>query len=184
MNKERLNVDFRKRLSVLASWMGGLIVLISAIAISIDVLTRNLVGRSYLQSFELSQYGFAIAVAFGLSAGVVGRDHIRIDVLVNVLPDAVKRLMHFVSILSLVVISVMLAYFAFELTWDSFNRGARSPTSLRIHTWLPQSIWTLGLFVFAAVSIWTFIASLKCLVTRDYRACDSLIGLQGPEDHK
>ncbi|HLV77760.1 MAG TPA: TRAP transporter small permease [Marinobacter sp.] len=184
MDKQRPSGDFRQRLSVLSSWMGGFIVLISAVAISIDVLTRNLVGRSYLQSFELSQYGFAIAVAFGLSAGVVGRDHIRIDVLVNVLPAAAKRFLNLVSILSLVVISALLAYFAFELTWDSYNRGARSPTSLRVYTWIPQSVWTLGLVVFAAVNVWTFFKSLKCLVIRDYRTCDSLIGLQGPEDHK
>jgi|SRR5690554_3488433 len=184
MNKKRPNIDFRHRLPRLASWMGGSIVLLSAVAITIDVLTRNLVGRSYLQSFELSQYGFAIAVAFGLSAGVVNRDHIRIDVLVNALPVTLRRLLNFVSIASLVLLSALLAYFAFDLTWDSYTRGARSPTSLRVYTWIPQSIWMLGLFVFAAVSIWTLLKSIKSLVIKDYRTCDSLIGLPGPEDHK
>ncbi|WP_421842391.1 TRAP transporter small permease [Marinobacter algicola] len=183
MKQERPHLDFLQRFSVVASWLGGVIVLASAIAISFDVLTRNMLGKTYLQSFELSQYGFAIAVAFGLSAGVVGRDHIRIDVLANVIPKNVRRILHFISIISLVIISALLAYFAVELTIDSYNRGARSPTSLRLYTWIPQAVWALGLCIFAMVSVWTLIKSVRCLVRKDYKSCDSLIGFQGSNDN-
>lgn len=183
MDNPKPQYSVLQRVSVAASWFGGAIILVCAIAISTDVITRNLFNASYLQSFELSQYGFAIAVAFGMSAGVIGRDHIRIDVLANVLPGKLRRVLHLVSSISLVIMSILFCYFAIELALDSFSRGSRSATSLRIYSWIPQSIWAFGLCVFVIVSVWTLIKSVKCLLTRDYKSCDSLIGFQGDLDH-
>ena len=58
---------------------GGLLLLVAAIIIGVDIVLRYTVSRSIGGADELSGYALAIATAWGLSFALVHRAHIRID---------------------------------------------------------------------------------------------------------
>jgi TRAP-type C4-dicarboxylate transport system permease small subunit len=53
--------------SRVAAVFGGLVILICAVLISIDVVARIVLGRILVESFELSRFLFAVAVVFAMA---------------------------------------------------------------------------------------------------------------------
>lgn len=153
-NKEPRHMDPGRRLGVWLSWAGGALILLCAFAVSLDVITRKLLGQTFLESFELTRYAFAIAIAFGFSTTALSLSHIRIDVLYNALPRAVCLFLDVVSMLSLAGLAAFLAWYGWDLALDSLVRGSRSPTGLRMPLAVPQILWASGLTLFFLSCVW------------------------------
>jgi TRAP-type C4-dicarboxylate transport system permease small subunit len=129
--------------------LGGLMVMLIAIGVSVDVLTRNLTGETMLNSYEFSTYLFAIAISFGMSYTALGGAHIRVDVLQARFPTRLRRALDFVSFLSL----ALLTYFAVRLAYLSLTRGVASSSDIAVPLGIPQGIWAIGFAIFALTCV-------------------------------
>lgn len=133
--------------------LGGLMVMLIAIGVSVDVLTRNVTGETMLNSYEFSTYLFAIAISFGMSYTALGGAHIRVDVLQARFPTPLRRALDFVSFLSLALLAIMLTYFAARLAYLSLTRGVASSSDIAVPLGIPQGIWAIGFAIFALTCV-------------------------------
>lgn len=136
------------------AWIAGLLMLLAAVLVSLDVLARNLLASTFFESFELSTYAFAISVTLGLSYALTSKAHIRIEVVYNLLPSKIRVVLDFFAIASLAAAASVLFWFASQTVLDSYDIGARSNTTLGVPMVVPQGIWLAGLGWFAVTAFW------------------------------
>ena len=150
-------MDWKKnRIHLLAKYsarLAGCTILASAVLISLEVICRNLGINFSLYSFELTNYGFACAVAFALSYATTQRSHIRIDIFYRLAPLTMKAILDIASMFTLFLLASGMSYYAWKVVIHSAKLNARPNTSLDIPLAIPQAIWATGLTSFAFVSV-------------------------------
>ena len=67
------------KLSRIAVWFGGIALLISAVIVTLDVLSRKIFGVTMSGSDEISGYVFAASTTLAYSYCLINRANIRID---------------------------------------------------------------------------------------------------------
>jgi TRAP-type C4-dicarboxylate transport system permease small subunit len=130
------------------AWIGGGLMLLSAVLISLDVITRNLFASTFFESFELSTYALAATVSFGFAYALTSKAHIRIEVLYVLMPAPARRALDLLAILALFAMTVALAWFGGQTAMVSWSMGARSNSALSLPLAVPQGIWAVGLIWF------------------------------------
>lgn len=153
------------RISRWFAWGGGALILASAALITLDVMFRNLTKSTFFESFELSGYAFAISTSFGLAFAFFSKAHIRIEVVYNLLPRTARAWLDVLSVLTLAVIAVVLAYWCTHTMWQNAVSGARSNSTLGLRIAIPQAIWLAGLLWFAVVVTATGVVALLRMLT-------------------
>ena len=144
--------------------IGGAMMLVCAILVSLDVVVRAAFKVTYFESFELSTYAFAIATALGLSYALVSRAHIRIEVLYMLLPARRRGWVDLFAYVVLAVCALTLLYWSAQLVLGNYQSGARSNSSLSLPLVIPQGIWLVGLAWFALLSVlYTLLGLRLCL---------------------
>ena len=134
------------------AWIGGLLLFLAAILVSAEVVLRNLAGVAVLHSFELTNYLFATAVAFGLAHTLACRSHIRIDILYAVLPALARALLDLLALVGMTALGALYASQAWRTVALSADLGAVSNTTLAVPLVIPQGLWALGLTWFTLVA--------------------------------
>ncbi|WP_240722623.1 TRAP transporter small permease subunit [Poseidonocella sp. HB161398] len=138
------------RLSQVAVWIGGAMMLLAALMVSADVLSRKLFGVTMGGSDEISGYLFAISTAFAFPYALLCRANVRIDVAYARLPARLRGLADIFAL-------ALLGAFAAVVTWRilatvriTWENGAHSITPLRVPLILPQGLWLAGWGLFCA----------------------------------
>ena len=81
--------------------------MLSAIMVTLDVLSRKLIGFTISGSDEISGYVFAAGTAWAYSYCLLTRSNIRIDALYNLLPVPVRAVL---DVLGLALLLFFMAY--------------------------------------------------------------------------
>jgi TRAP-type C4-dicarboxylate transport system permease small subunit len=174
-NADRLLPDepLPQRISRVLAWIAGAMVLFGcSLLISIDVLTRFFFKRGMVESFEISGYALAACIGLGLAFTVTSKSNIRVDILLDALPRPMRVASDILAALALAVIALTLAWFAWQTLAQSYAMNAKSVSVLII----PQSIWWVGLFWFAAMSVIVPVQAIIRLIKGDGHGFDRLIG--------
>lgn len=165
-----------ERVSRLLAWVAGGIVLFGcAVPISIDVVSRAVIGRTLLESFEISGYALAACIGLGMGYTVTSKANIRVDILTAKLPGSLRIVFDLAAAIALAVIAVALAWYAYDVLAESWKLGARSQSTLRVPLILPQGIWWLGFVWFATVACLTPLFAIMRLLVRDRQGAETLI---------
>lgn len=153
---------------------GGVMIILIALAVAVDVVSRNLTGGTVLNSFELSAYLFAVAVTFGMSYTALAGAHIRVDVLLPHLPLPVRRLLDFSAFVSMAGLALVFAYCAVELTLESLAKGVTSSSAAAVPLGLPQMVWAAGLVIFALTACLLALRHGLCLLQGNGAGADRI----------
>ncbi len=166
------------RVSRYLAWAAGAILLVGcAGSITLDVVLRYFLNRTVLESFEVSGYAFAAAVALGMAYTVACKSNIRIDLIARKLPRGPRVALDVMAHLAILLVAGTIAWYA-GWTWaESLRLDAKSISSLQVPLVLPQGIWLLGLLWFAVFSLLVAGRSALLLLKRDI---DGVAGLIGP----
>ncbi|SFM51829.1 TRAP transporter small permease subunit [Marinobacter pelagius] len=140
---------------------GGLLILLTVILVTIEVLSRQFFGRSNVHATEITGYVMAISTSWAFAYTLMRKAHIRIDALYLKFPVSVRGVLDLVALLSLALFCVLVVGAAFGVTEHSFSGGARANTPLGTPVWIPQALWFLGLVWF---SIAVVLMSLRVLL--------------------
>src|SRR5262245_40712009 len=92
--------------------VGGALLLIASIVICIDITLRYTLSWTVGGADELSGYALAIASAWGLSAAVLTRSHIRIDTVYMRVRTRVRAVLDLVSLAAFVFFFSLVPYHA------------------------------------------------------------------------
>ncbi|MEP5731941.1 MAG: TRAP transporter small permease [Sulfitobacter sp.] len=165
------------------AWVaGGAILFGCASPIAIDVVSRALVGRTVIESFEISSYAFAACIGLGMGFTVSSKANIRVDILTAKLPRPLRLVFDLTASLALAITALALAWYSFDVLSQSWKLGARSQSTLQVPLLFPQSIWWMGFVWFAAVACLTPIFAILRLVTKDVDGAEALISTPNLSD--
>lgn len=166
-----------QRISRILAWIAGAIVLFGcSLLISIDVVTRFFFRRGMVESFEISGYALAACIGLGLAFTVTSKANIRVDILLDALPDRIRVACDLLASAALAVIAVALAWFAYGTLAQSWALNAKSVSLLQVPMVIPQGIWCVGLVWFACMAVLIPIQAIARLIARDRVGFDALIG--------
>lgn len=134
-------------------WLGGLLILIAALLIAIDVTLRAGFNMSIGGADELSGYALAIGTAWALGAALLDRAHIRIDSLYVLFPLRLRLALDLAAIVLFLIFFGLIGWHGLGVFTQSWVAGSRSQSALEVPLIFPQGIWLVGLAVFLVTSI-------------------------------
>lgn len=165
-----------ENLSRWLAWAAGAVILFGcALPISIDVVSRALIGRTLLESFEVSGYALAACIGLGMGYTVTSKANIRVDILTAKLPRRIRLFFDLVASVALATTAFALAWYSFSVLEESWRLGARSQSTLQVPLILPQGVWWLGFVWFATVACLTPLLAVSRLLVRDLDGAEALI---------
>jgi TRAP-type C4-dicarboxylate transport system permease small subunit len=156
--------------------LAGWVYLAGAIFVSANVISRRYLGFSSPAVVEITGYLLAFGISWGLADTLIGKGHIRIDVLVNRLPRRPRAYMHVLALLFLLVFGAMLTVRAWQVVEESWELDATDTTALSIPLVIPQGLWAIGLTMFLVVLVRLMIAGTNLLVRTRYEELEELVG--------
>ena len=115
--------------------LAGLTIAVLAVLMSVDIAIRNIGIGSLPWIVEVSEY--ALFVSTFLAAPWVLRlgAHVRVDLVLNIVPAGVSRVMEIVVDAAGVVISGVLGWYGLAATVDSFRLGGIIVKQLAVPEW-------------------------------------------------
>jgi len=165
------------RISRYLAWLSGGILLVGcAGSITVDVVLRYFLNRTVVESFEISGYAFAAAVALGMAYTISCKSNIRIDLLANRLPLLPRVILDLVAHLAILAVAATIAWYALQTWLQSLKLDAKSITILQVPLILPQGIWLLGLLWFALFAAMVAWSAARRLLRGDLAGVQALIG--------
>jgi len=165
-------------LGTLMGYVAGWGFILCAGFITFDVFARRFFGFSSQATTELTGYALAFGIAWALAHALTTRAHIRIDVLINHLPDRLRYPMHLLSLAALAVFIGFIAKGAYDLVDESILFGATDISVLRTPLWIPQGLWAFGIAVFLLLILLLFLESLLLMLAGRGREAEALVHMR------
>jgi len=171
-----------ERLSRIAVWAGGIMMLASVILICADVIGRKYLHLSTIGSNELSGYAFAISTSWALAFGMLERINVRVDVLYRLFPPRVSGFLDWLSLVSMGIFIAYLTYYGIGVAQVSWEREATASTTLGTPLWIPQTLWALGFVWMCIVLVLMLVRASVALVTGDLETVKAICGQRSSEE--
>lgn len=166
------------QLSRIAIWVAGCLTLVSALYITIDVVSRKLLNAPLGSSDELSGYIFAIGISWSLSYATLERANIRIDAIYQLLPTRLAALLDWLALVGLSVFIIFLTMYATDVAGMSWEYQSTANTILGTPLWIPQTLWVLGLVWLCIVLALMLLRSSFALITGNTFLVQKTAGLR------
>ena len=157
--------------------VGGALLLAASIVICIDIALRYAFSLTIGGADDLSGYALAIASAWGFSAALLSRSHIRIDtVYVRVRSRAARAALDVLSLASFALFGGLVAWHGWGVLQQSYVSNSHSQSAIEMPLAIPQALWFAGLAFFVAVALLLLARALLALLRRDLDDLFRLIG--------
>jgi TRAP-type C4-dicarboxylate transport system permease small subunit len=156
--------------------IGGAMLLVASIVICIDITLRYTLSRTLGGADELSGYALAIASAWGFSAAVLTRSHIRIDTLYVRVRPRLRAVLDLMSLAALVFFFGLITWYGWGVLRQSWDSDSHSLSEIQMPLIVPQALWVSGLAFFVLVSLLLLARGLHALVTGNLDGLFALIG--------
>ena len=169
-------IEWVRTISRYGAWFGGVLILLAAVVVSLDVVIRELFTLPLGGTDELSGFALAISSAFAFSYALLERAHVRIDSLYTTFPKPIRAFLDIIGLSVFTLFMTLLAWQAFGV----FSQSVRNSTvTLSAFAWplrFPQFFWVLGLFWFVVVAVLLLLRSLLTLLKGDWIMVQRQIG--------
>lgn len=171
-----------ERLSLWAVWIGGAALMLSAIMVTLDVLSRKFLGVTMSGSDEISGYVFAGATTWAYAYCLLHRSNIRIDALYNILPVTVRAVLDIVGLVLLFIFMGYLTWQAIGVFTETWENNSVSVTTLTTPLWIPQIVWLTGLLFFNLTLVFLIVYTVLSLILRGPAAVQQLAGTMSVQE--
>jgi TRAP-type C4-dicarboxylate transport system permease small subunit len=171
-----------KLIERIAATIFGLAFLGLAVAVAAETISRKLLNRSFQGVDELGGYILAVGGSLAFAVALTARAHIRIDVVHDRLPRALRILLNLIATPALAAAAVSAVGMAAVALADTiaFNATAQTPWATPLK--YPQAAWMAALGVFALAALIETARLLRHLVRGDLAAIDQGYGPRGTRD--
>lgn len=135
----------------LSSWLlkiedqiGGLLLLASVSLIFIQIVLRATIGFGISGVYELATFCMLWSVLITVGLGISRNVHVRVDVLMRIVPARVALVMELLIGVSVGLIGLALVYTGWLLVDESLTFGDSTLGTIRIPMWIPQLIMPIS----------------------------------------
>ena len=140
----------------LERWLGtvfGLIFVALSLVVAVETALRKLFNISLQGADELGGYALAVGATIAFSLALLGRNHIRVDVVHEHLPRPLQTVLNWLSALSMAGFAALIAWLAWHVIQDSRAYQSVSQTPWATPLVYPQTAWLIGLILFGALAV-------------------------------
>lgn len=164
-------------ISRIGAIIGGAMLLVASVLICIDITLRYTMSVTLGGADEISGYALAISSAWGFSAALLSRSHIRIDtVYVRLKSIKARALLDLISLATLMGFFGMVAWYAWGVVKQSWESDSHSLSAIEAPLVIPQGLWFAGLLFFVFLCALLLVRGLQAFVAGDYPGLFALIG--------
>jgi TRAP-type C4-dicarboxylate transport system permease small subunit len=156
--------------------VGGALLLIAALIICVDITLRYTIAKTLGGADELSGYALAIASAWGFSAALLTRSHIRIDTVYVRVRSSIRALLDLLSLVTFASFFALITWHAWGVLRQSYISNSRSLSEIEAPLIVPQSLWFAGLVFAVMVALLLLVRSLHAFLRGDLSKLFELIG--------
>ncbi len=128
-------------------------ILLLSIAITVEIIGRKLFAFSLQGVDDIGGYVLAITAAIGASYTMALRGHVRVDVFLVRMPTSWQRVLNTLAMVTLAGFAVFAVWRGSVVLMESIEFQSIATNPLRTPLWQPQSIWLLGLALFALIGV-------------------------------
>ncbi|MBC6427773.1 MAG: TRAP transporter small permease [Cellvibrionales bacterium] len=165
-----------------AVWTGGAALMLCAIMVTLDVLSRKLFGITMSGADEITGYVFAASTTWAYSYCLLHRANIRIDALYQLFPRALQATLDVLGTLLLLVFMGVLTERAIHTLHASWTYGSTAVTTLTTPLWIPQLFWVAGLILLMASLILVAVYALSRLFLADFATVSRIAGVKSLQE--
>jgi TRAP-type C4-dicarboxylate transport system permease small subunit len=171
-----------KRLEAIAATVFGTAFLILALLVALETVMRKLFNTSLQGVDELGGYLLASSAALAMAVALVSRAHIRIDLLHDFAPRALRNVLNVLAMLALFASAVMLARMAWIALDESmlFNATAQTPWATPLRH--PQTAWLCAIAIFVAVAVFQLLRAGYLALRGQWGFLDKIYGPRGAKE--
>lgn len=171
-----------RRVSLWLTWLGGILIILSAFLVTVEVLLRKFLNVSIGGADELSGYAFGVATALAFSYALFERSHIRVDALIGTFPKAIHPIINFFGLVLLVGFALVVVVMVWGLVADTLANGSRSITPMRVPLAIPQIPWLIGWMFFVFSGLLIGIVAIRQYLKGDEAGVQDLIGVKSLDE--
>jgi TRAP-type C4-dicarboxylate transport system permease small subunit len=142
-----------QRFANLLSNLFGLMFLALSFLVATETLLRKLFNISLQGADELGGYALAVGSSLAFTIALIGRAHIRIDLLHRHLPKTLQGLMNWLSIVLMALFAGMLARVCYMVVVDTMTYQSTAATPWATPLIYPQGVWYAALLIFTLVAV-------------------------------
>jgi TRAP-type C4-dicarboxylate transport system permease small subunit len=142
----------RRLENVLATAFGAIFIVLS-FAVTVETLSRKIFNFSLQGVDELGGYSLAIGSTIAFALGVIGRNHIRVDVFHDKFPRGLKAFLNWLSIVLLAAMGTLFVVVSWRVLVESQEYRSTAQTPWATPLIYPQSLWYAGLVLFMLVAV-------------------------------
>ncbi|MEM9147591.1 MAG: TRAP transporter small permease [Pseudomonadota bacterium] len=174
-------IRFSHSLSRWLVWIGGVLLIGSALLVTAEVFLRKFANVSIGGADEISGYAFAVATALAFSYALFERAHIRVDALYGLLPKSLRFAADLLGLALLTGFAAIVAWMGWQMVGDTLTHGSRSITPLRTPLAIPQIPWLIGWMLFVACGVLLFVGAVLRHLRGDAEGASALVGIKSLE---
>jgi TRAP-type C4-dicarboxylate transport system permease small subunit len=164
------------------AWCGGVLMLIAAVLIGIEVVIRKFFGATLGGASELGGYALAIGSAWAYSFALLERAHIRIDTLYALLPAYLCAILDILGLALFIAFFGMVTWYAFGTLQLTYENNSHAMTPLHTPLVYPQLLWFAGLCWFMVTAIILLLRALARIARRDVGGVRRILGSRSAKE--
>jgi TRAP-type C4-dicarboxylate transport system permease small subunit len=127
-------------------------VLLLSLAVSVEIVGRKLFSHSFPGTDDIGGYVLAIIAVIGASYTMAKRGHTRVDIFLVRMPTAWQRVLNLLAMVSMAAFAIFAAWRGATVLLESIEFQSVASNPLQTPLWQPQSLWLIGLVLFALIS--------------------------------
>ncbi len=168
--------------SLWMTWLGGMLIVLSAFLVTLEVFLRKVFNVSLGGADEISGYAFGVATALALSFALFERAHIRVDALLGAIPKVLHPMINLFGLIMLTGFAFVVVLMVWSMVGDTLENGSRSITPMRVPLAIPQIPWLLGWMFFVFSGVLIGLVAIKRYFEGDEAGVQALIGVKSLDE--
>jgi TRAP-type C4-dicarboxylate transport system permease small subunit len=130
-----------------------------------DVVARYVFSSPTMWADEMASYLLIAIVFLGLAQNLRTNGHIRIDVVTNLVPARVRRLLDVFAFAVAILFAVILIAGTWTRFYNFWTRNTLSDSPLMTPMWIAMVPVLIGAVVLGFAAVWGFVTSLHAVVS-------------------
>lgn len=144
-----------------AGWIAAVLLTLSGVMLSYEVVARYFFTAPTIWAAELSQLCLIWAVPIAAGWALSHRRHIRVTAVTGLLPLRARRATEVFALLVVLVFSLVVIVYGWEIFHDSWVRGRTTGTMLDMKAWVREASVPAGFALLALSAVAGLVRALR-----------------------
>lgn len=141
------------RLALGCAYLSGMLFVLAALYLTVDVIGRRFFGVSSGMVDEFSGYALLAGGLFSLGYTLRRGQHVRVDILLHKMPKPVRITLNFAALLLMALFGLLFSIYSWRLALESYEMQARAVSFIGTPLVIPQALMALGFCVLTLQAI-------------------------------